>query len=116
VVFLHVISEKSYSFCTISSKHAGTKVPKFYSERLIMSSKFYRLGNYAINFENICYVERIAFKKEEPKLEVYFAGTDQKVSIVENTPEGKALLNWWENMVSMLPNGTEKAESIKLNW
>ena len=114
VVILRIISEKSYSFCIISFEHAGTKFLKSSYERYIVS-KFYRVGNYAINLENVNYIERIAFKKEEPKLEIHFVGTDKVVSIEERTPEGKALLNWWENMVSALSDGTEDGAYALVN-
>jgi hypothetical protein len=78
-----------------------------------MQSTFYRVGDSAINFDNIQFVNKV--KREQGiYFEVYFAGSDQPLQINGSTPGGKALLNWWENMVPVLLDGTEEPSTFKL--
>ena len=73
-----------------------------------MQNQFYRVGNFAINFENVLYVRKVNGERGT-YLEVYFAGKDQPLPITNNTPGGgiEAWLHWFEEMIPALPDGTE---------
>lgn len=77
-----------------------------------MSQNYHRLGEFAINFDAIRYIQRIKGDNGF-YFHIYFVGSDQPVMINENESEGKALLNWWQNTVRELPDGTEKASSFR---
>ena len=76
-----------------------------------MSQNYCRIGNLAINFDTIQYIER---KKGENGFyfHIHFVGTEQSRSINEDTPEGKALLNWWQSTVPVLLDGTDEIVNL----
>jgi len=48
-------------------------------------------------------------------LDIHFVGKDKPLDIKEDTPAGKALLYWWNNIFA-LPIGTENSSSLPKNW
>ncbi len=79
-------------------------------------SKFYRAGDFVFNFDNINYVQKMEHPEGDVYLHVYFVGEEKEVEFNIEEPDGKALLHWFENSVQSLPDGTEKATTMKTNW
>jgi hypothetical protein len=74
-------------------------------------SVFYRLGEFVINLDNVQYVERRKVQGIS-YLDISFVGKDQPMIINEIDPKGKALLNWWQNEVRVIPGGSEELVNL----
>jgi len=72
----------------------------------VAAADFSRLGEFAINWNNVLYVRKIQ-RSGGGYFEVYFSGLAQPLKFDASKPEAKALLNWWENHVSELTDGSE---------
>jgi hypothetical protein len=71
-----------------------------------MQNQFFRIGDYAINWDSVQFVRKV---KGDNGFYYHVFLIDKKdpLSFVESSPEGKALLHWWENSVSALQDGSE---------
>jgi hypothetical protein len=65
------------------------------------------MGDHAINWNNVLYVRRTKQESGGYAFSVYFSGRENPLPFYPSSPEGKALLNWWENRVPELQDGTE---------
>jgi hypothetical protein len=80
-----------------------------------MNNQFTSMGDYAINWNNVLYVKRTKMDNDGFAFAVYFSHQKEPLQFYPGAPEEKALLNWWQNTVRALPNGTEKASAFSMN-
>ena len=71
-----------------------------------LNSQFSRMGELAINWDNVLFVKR-AKQSNGYAFSIYFSGRESPQMFHASAPEAIALLNWWENHVPELQDGTE---------
>ena len=81
--------------------------PVFLVSEVDLNSQFSRMGEHAINWNNVQYV-KIAKQSNGYAFNVYLVGRESPLIFHASAPEAKALLNWWENHVPELQDGTER--------
>ena len=73
-----------------------------------MNNQFISIGDYAINWSNVTYVNRTLNKRGGYNFTVYFTHQIESITFSPGDPEIKAILNWWQHNVTAQPDGIEE--------